>query len=431
MKGEDLFLAIGSVEEFRLARSELHVSSGNKQEEKYMKRKSARTMRNLLVAVMIISTLAVAAYAVGGLLIFDSPADMIAAIFGDHTGFDHVAGGDIINQQGDILIERPGFQRVPVDETVVVDDVVPYVDIVGQAVSSNGYTLTVDAFMYDEATKCGFVTYLLENPKGVSGYKLQANGQIWYPGGPDIVQINEYGYAHIIQDKTSDTCLAATYYFRDTGMHGDNLAISLPSEEKPRTNAEIDAIITELDAEIRRKLTPEEAIETAKNKIGAAVFQQGCDLPENTDMTQEEWDAERAYIILRDEWYHEEYEQKGPAINIPMMGESLNHATAANGAIVISPLSFQLKKTGLEKLLPNVSKKDMAEVSSLTILFEDGTEYVVLAERMDNTIFRLIDSATEGTEDVYDRYTCMFNRIIDVDKITAVMIDGKTIAVDE
>ena len=119
MKGEDLFLAIGSVEEFRLARSELHVSSGNKQEEKYMKRKSARTMRNLLVAVMIISTLAVAAYAVGGLLIFDSPADMIAAIFGDHTGFDHVAGGDIINQQGDILIERPGFQRVPVDETVV------------------------------------------------------------------------------------------------------------------------------------------------------------------------------------------------------------------------------------------------------------------------------------------------------------------------
>lgn len=431
MKSEDLFLAIGSVEESRLARSELCVSSDKKQEDKTVNGKLARTVRNLLVAVMIVSMLAVAAYAVGGLLIFESPKEMLAAIFGDSTGFDHAAKGDIIDRYENVLVEHPGFHRVPVDETVVSDDVAPYVNMVGKSVSSSGYTLTVDAFMYDEATKCGFFTYLLENPNGVTGYRLQSTGEIWYEGGPNMVQVNEYGYPYIIQDKTTDTCLAATYYFRDTGLRGDDLVISLPSEEKPLTDEEINKIVARLDKEIRQKFTPEEAIEQTKELIGEAIFAVGSGIPDGVDMTQEEWDAERAYTILRDEWYHEEYERKGASISIPMAGTSLNHATALNGSVVISPISFQLDATGLDDILPDIVQDDnMAVVSRLTICFKDGTEYVVQNDQLDNTIYKLADSATEGEMDLYNRYTCMFNRIIDVDNVTAVMIDGNRVAVD-
>ena len=431
MKSEDLFLAIGSVEESRLARSELCMSSEREQEDITVKRKTVKTVRNLLVAVLIISMMAVAAYAVSGLLLFESPQEMLSAIFGDSTGFDHLAKGDIINQYGDVIVQQPGFHRVPVDETVIGDDVAPYVNTVGKSVASGGYTLTVDAFMYDEATKCGFFTYLLENPSGVTGYRLQSTGEIWYEGGPDIVQVNEFGYSYIIQDKTTDTCLAATYYFRDTGLFGDDLVISLPSEEKALTDEEIDKIIARLDEAIRKKLTPEEAIEQTKKLIGKAIFAAGSGIPDGADMTQEEWDAERAYTILRDKWYHEEYEPKGVSVSIPMTGTYLNHAMALNDSIVISPISFQLDATGLNDILPNIVQDDnIPVVSQLTICFTDGTEYVVQNDQLDNTIYKLVDSATEGDLDLYNRYTCMFNRIIDVDDVTAIMIDGTRIEVD-
>lgn len=427
MKREDLFLAIGAVEESRLARSEL---CAVKQEEKNRKRKSFRSLRNLMVAVMVISLLAVAAYAVGGLLLFDSPNEMLAAIFGNQTGFDNVSAGEIINRYGDIVVEQSGFQRVPVDATVVGEDVAPYVNMVGKSVSSDDYTLTVDAFMYDAATKCGLVTYILECADGIPAYNVEANGEIWFENRKNPVQVNQFGYSYLIQDKTTPTRMAATYYFRDTGLFGDDLVISLPSGEEPLTNEEIDEIISALDERIREELTPEEAVEQAKEMLGEAGFAAASGTPDGVEMTREEWDAEFAYSILRDAWYQEEYAQKGPSICIPMTGESLHHGTALNGAIVISPLSFQLDATGLGDTLPNVVQDGMAVVSRLTIFFADGTEYVVQDDQLSNTIFKLVDSATEGESDLYNRYTCMFNRIVDVDNVTAVLVDGTRIPVE-
>lgn len=59
MKHEDLFLAIGSVEESRLLRSELSVSSHIAKEDKMMNKKPTRITRNLLIAAIIVSMLAV------------------------------------------------------------------------------------------------------------------------------------------------------------------------------------------------------------------------------------------------------------------------------------------------------------------------------------------------------------------------------------
>ena len=71
----DLFLAIGMVEESRLERSELEVTvSGAKPG------KTGRIFRNFLIAAILVSMLAVTAYAVAGYLIFESPQAMITAI---------------------------------------------------------------------------------------------------------------------------------------------------------------------------------------------------------------------------------------------------------------------------------------------------------------------------------------------------------------
>ena len=90
MKAEELFLAIGEVESSRLTRSELTATrpSGQREQEepKMKKRNVSRILRNLLVAALIVSLLAVTAYAVAGFVIFDSPQDMISGLFGDKTG---------------------------------------------------------------------------------------------------------------------------------------------------------------------------------------------------------------------------------------------------------------------------------------------------------------------------------------------------------
>lgn len=63
MRSEDLFLAIGAVEETRLARSEQTLSSIEETEDKTMKVRPTRIIRNILVAAIIISMLVVTASA--------------------------------------------------------------------------------------------------------------------------------------------------------------------------------------------------------------------------------------------------------------------------------------------------------------------------------------------------------------------------------
>ena len=294
MRPEDLFLAIGMVEESRLARSEFCVSSDLKQEDKDMKMKSRTVIRNLLIAALIVSMLAVTAYAVAGFLIFDSPEEMVGAVFGNRTGFDHSAGNIRPDPYGgpEGIIVEPTFDRTPVDEEVAAQDVVPYVDPVGRSITFDGYTLTVDAFTYDSATRCGFVTWLLENPKGVSGYKLQSDGEIWYDGQPDPVQVNQYGYPYIIQEKTTPTCLAATYYFRWDARRGEKLALSLQSQGDRYTPEEFAALIEDEVEARKQAMTPQQAMDAIRQNLGDEVFAEVF-----AEMTEEEI-AEQCYTEI-------------------------------------------------------------------------------------------------------------------------------------
>lgn len=195
MKAEELFLAIGEVESSRLTRSELTTArpSGQREQEepKMKKRNVSRILRNLLVAALIVSLLAVTAYAVAGFVIFDSPQDMISGLFGDKTGYDHkdVTHFTDPEKPGEVY-DIPAYDRVPVDESVAASEAVPLVSPVGQSISWEGYTLTVDANMYDQVTKCGVLTYTLENPDGIADYALQENGEIYFPEGKSWTSIS-------------------------------------------------------------------------------------------------------------------------------------------------------------------------------------------------------------------------------------------------
>ena len=440
MTKEDLFLAIGEVEGSRLLRSELTVQGpsavSTKEEPKMTKKRVniGRIVRNLVAAAIIVSMLGVTAYAVVGYVIYNSPEELITAIFGDQTGYDHK---DITYwsdpEKPGSQYTNPAFDRVEADETVVAEDIAPYVSPVGQSISYEDYTLTVDGFLYDEQSGCGFVTYLLENPKGVSCYEIFENGMLNLNGAPH--GMNQYGYDYIIEEKTTDTCLAATFYLQNSGFHlrGDDLVISFPSEEEPRTDEEIHEINMELDAQVRAEFTPEEAVAKAKEKMGEVRFEEFSNMPDGLDMTQDEWRVECAYLYLRDVRYYAEYEQIGAHITIPLEGSDLNHVTAGNGSILVTPISFQIDVTNLEFLHEGVDGEiyiHADNVDSVSIRYEDGEEYLVRGDSVDNAVFGVIDSASNGEKDISNRLTYMFNRIIDVDKVVSIVINGVELELD-
>ena len=453
MKREDLFQAIGSVEESRLLRSELSVSSHNSKEENRMKRPVKRIFRNVLIAAIVASMLAVTAYAVAGFLLYDSPEAMLSALFGDDTGFDHSDGSirpDPMGGPEGILVE-PTYDRVPVDETVAAEDIAPYVEALDRSVSFNGYTLTVDAFVYDSTTRCGFFTYLLENPDGLPQRVLQSTGEFFYDGMPDIVNVNQYGYPYIIQEKTTDTCLAATYYFQWEPRRGEDLEICLKMEDR-YTPEEFSALIAEDVEKRKREITPEEAVNTIQQNMDEETFYyvfQG--------MTEVEI-VEQCYteIVAREVSERLEAEGTSEKIVIPMQNrQPLKSAAAGEGSIRLSPISIYIDITDLEFLHTDRYGEhyvDTGNIDSLLLRFRDGTEYVIEDGYTLNRIFSVTDMPEENvqTEIIvppeedpngegfsymenshgYCLLTVMFNRIVDVDQIAAVVINGTELPVD-
>lgn len=441
MKREDLFLAIGAVEDERLLRSEWSVRepSLTVMEEPKMKKariSKKRLLRNVLVAALIVSTLAVTVLAATGYLLFGGPEEMIAALFGDSTGYDHSEGNISPDPNGPPtgIIVEPTFDRVPADETVVAEDIAPHVDAVGQSISWEGYTLTVDAVMYDSATGCGFFTYLLENPDGVGGYKLQSNGEIWYDGAPDIVSVNRYGYPFIIRERTTDTCLAATYYFQDDHSRNEDLEISFTGDETVIPDEQVSSILTQIEKELREELTPQQAVDAVIELIGAAVYEENTSrTPDGSTIDLEASRVDYAYTVLTHERFKEAYRNTGTKLTVRLPEESvLRNVTAENGSIQINPIAIQIDVTNLTFLHEAVGGEPYIHgdnVDSVVIRYRDGSEYVVDEGYTCNYSFAIIGSATDYEEDTNHLLTYMFNRIIDVDAVESVILNGREILV--
>lgn len=407
MKREDLFLAIGQVESSRLTRSELSVPSRDIKEDKTMKARPRRIFRNLLVAAVIVSLLTVTAYAVTGYLIFDSPEDMISAVFGDKTGFDHSDGSirpDPNGPPSGIIVE-PTYDRVPADAEVVASEAAPLVEAVGQSISWGGYTLTVDANLYDSVTKCGMVTYLLENPDGLPEYKLQSNGEVWFPGG-EVIDFSQYGYSYIIRDKSTDTKLTATYYYQIRDRESTDLEISF-SQWSEMTAQEYRQWFAETKQLLKQEVSEEAAYEYVRQLTGEnfplveaensreSIIEQGYDAMayERMGVLEDKQESCPDKIIIPEA-------QQGEMTNI----------TLGDGAVTLSPIAVTIRKQEIEN-------RGESFMGLFKIRFADGSEYVVQDGYIENRVFAVTDS--EETELTY-----MFNRIIDVKDVVSVVVDG-------
>ncbi len=400
MTREELFAAIGMVEESRLERTEMPDTAA-------MGKSHKRVFRNFLIAAIIVSMLSVTAYAAVGYLIFDSPEDMISTIFGNKTGFDHSAGSiqpDPNGPPSGIIVE-PTFDRVPADEEVVASEAAPLVDAVGQSVSWEGYTLTVDANLYDSVTKCGMVTYLLEKPDGLDEYKLHSDGEIW--SGINTVEINQYGYPYIIQERTTDTCLAVVYYYQLRNPETTDLEISLSEAVVTGSDAYRQAR-KELKEKIKQEVPEEEAIALKKEQLG-----EYWDWYLDTFTREEIIDSGYEDMLYEriDEIYTEEMLTCPDKIIIPEASQGeMTHITLGDGAVTLSPIAATVRKQEIENLGESF-------MGLFKICFADGSEYVVQDGYIENRVFAVTDSAE--TELTY-----MFNRIIDVKEVASVIVDG-------
>lgn len=218
MNREDLFQAIGQVEEERLARSEMTGPSDvTYQEETEMKkqtrRSGTRTMRNLLIAAVLVAALATTAFAYTGFVVYENPRAMLEAFF----GMQPEPHGDDCGC-ADCTATVPTYERVPLDEDAA-QQVEPYIAEIGDSLvyEPTGYKFTLDAHTYDPHTGVGLLYYTMERTEDMAEYpieyNLEDNGEIWGVG--DVLNVHHRLF--LIQGESIPTRLKiAAYYIRSS-----------------------------------------------------------------------------------------------------------------------------------------------------------------------------------------------------------------------
>lgn len=354
MKREDLFIAIGQVEAERLARCEKNATPSNEMHwegtemKTNQKRSSAKIVRNLFIAAVVVTMMATTAFAYTGFVVYENPKAMLEAFFGEQP---EVHGENSLCEQCTVIV--PTSQRGTLDEDASMEDVAPYISQVGDSVFDEcmGNRLTVDAYTYDPATGCGLVYYTLENEKGWNfHYNLQPDGEIYGISPSSNFPCKEY----LVQGESTATRLKiASYFIYDERAREDCFRIGFNG--------------------IIRENTEEET----------------------TD-----------YLYL------------------PLTESGMKCLTLADGEVTLSPIGLKVGD------LPCVREENSNEpkIHSLTIQYRDGSEYVVTNDAEGNVTCNYGYSLMEFEGDFY--MTFSLNRVVDLDQVSAVVINGTSFPVE-
>ena len=426
----------------------------------------------LIAAVIVLAMLLVGCAVAYAMIIFGSPAEMISALYGENTGFASAPPTEM-NDPGkpDSAWTVPGYEKQPVEETVA-QELEKWVSPVGKSITADGYKLTVDAYIYDSNTQCGLITMLLqhENPIPDEELFLQGNGQL----GGYVVDINQYGYAYLIPEKTTPTQLAFTYYFRADMRTGTNLLVSFPDFEEQARLEEYERNRTEGVAAIRQRLKEELTAQEAAEKMrelgygggytgdyddyyylaaleydtahaDALMSKESIELQALTDQLKKDLTPDEAVQKLRSLWgdalvdetfagrmnelpnaaYHflsqRAYEQahmdEMVCVSLPDSG-SLPFKTFGQGDVYVNSLCVRIRTSHYAE-----SGSDNDKV---IFHMTDGTDFVVLDDLTDNTLFK---RAIENDDTLY-----MLNSAINIDNIQSVDVlgnlGGATLAAD-
>lgn len=467
MNGKNLLIGLSYIDRKYIEESEQDIpvkkaiTPARNQHKAQSKRLSTKKIW-LIAAVIALTLLLVGCAVAYAMIIFGSPAEMISALYGEKTGFDSAPPMEVNDPwKPDSAWTVPGYEKQPVKETVA-QELEKWVSPVGKSITADGYKLTVDAYIYDSNTQCGLITMLLqhENPIPDEELFLQGNGQL----GGYVVDINQYGYAYLIPEKTTPTQLAFTCYFRADMRTGTNLLVSFPDFEEQARLEEYERNRTEGVAVIRQRLKGELTAQEAAEKMrelgygggytgdyddyyylaaleydtahaDALMSKESIELQALTDQLKKDLTPDEAVQKLRSLWgdalvdetfagrmnelpnaaYHflsqRAYEQAHMAemvcVSLPDSG-SLPFKTFGQGDVYVNSLCVRIRTShyaesgsGNEKVIFHMT---------------DGTDFVVLDDLTDNTLFK---RAIENDDTLY-----MLNSAINIDNIQSVDVFG-------
>lgn len=181
---------------------------------------SARRLVSVLAAAVVL-TLSVTGMAVADIL----PLNIVQTLFGPERG-SNPDGVVEYDDQGKLKTNIPAWERVEVDETLAGQLLAPYLTTTDETASYQGYTLALEANLYDPATGCGLAYYTLENPDGITGYQVFDNGELWFDNQTVFTRTDcaDRLYLDSTQSTNTKLCICA-YYIEQEPLH--NLQLQL------------------------------------------------------------------------------------------------------------------------------------------------------------------------------------------------------------
>lgn len=314
----------------------------------------------LLAAVLIVLTLATTVFAYVGFTQYENPMQMLKAFYGNEE-MESFEGGEVLIEDPwkPYTVVQPTIERVPLDEELA-QEVTPPIAAVGQSVSWGDYTLTIQAHQHDKNLGAGTIYYTVENPNGVKGWDTQYNGELWWPNG-EIMHLHGGSWQnYLIPGETTDTKLSVACYYHGTEW-------------------------------------------------------------------LEEWRAQDFFEMC--------FYNTDETIQLPKCAseEKTTALISPNGEILITAMGMEVRIQDMEFLQYDTiidadgiecPLVEHSQINYVAVQFSDGSEYIVVKDKdgafidncMDVTIYN--QDYTFGTLVTY-----MFNRIIDPDLVTGVVIN--------
>ena len=465
MNGKDLMIGLSCIDQKLIEESEcegLFREAAPRSPRKSLRRPL------LIAAVLLLAAALVGCAVVWASILFGSPKEMIAGLYGENTGYSSAAPIDDYDPEKPDSMgwTVPGFEKQPVEETVA-QELQKWVSPVGQSIDAQGLKLTVDAYIYDSATQCGLITMLLEHDTPFSDDQLclSRDGCL---GGIDglLLNFNQYGWPYLIPEKTTQNQLAFTFYFRADLRRGTNLLVSFPDFDSQDRYEEYEknrpGEIAATRQRLKQELTPEEvaqklqelqytrgyneeyddyyflaayeydqahadSLTTPEDLERQSIEQQlrqelspeeaeaklralwGDDLVEETFAGRMEEVPDIAYSELVDRKYEQNHLDEMICVSLPDSG-TLPHRTFGQGGIYANSICLRIREKDV------TASGD--SIRALTLHMVDGTDFTVLNATTDNTYFKVMP------DEEYVYY--MLNSAINIDKIQSIEVAGNT-----
>lgn len=405
MNGKDLMTGLSFIDQKLIEESEL---SHPAPEDRPRPLKKGLRRPLLLAAVLLLAAALVGCAVVCASILFGSPKEMIAGLYGENTGYSSAAPmEDYDPEKPDSMgWTVPGFEKQPVEETVA-QELQKWVSPVGKRIDAQGLKLTVDAYIYDSATQCGLITMLLEHDTPFSDDQLGL-GRDGCLGGihGSLLNFNQYGWPYLIPEKTTENLLAFTFYFRADLRLGTNLLVSFPDFDSQDRYEEYEKNRPGEIAAIRQRLKQELSPEEAEAKLRVLW---GDELVAETFADRMEQVPDAAYNVLASRAYEQNHTDEMICVSLPDSG-SLPYRTFGQGSVYVNSLAVRIQTSRYAE--PG------SDIHTLIFHMTDGTSFVVVDRLTDNTLFK---RGIEHGDSLY-----MLNSAVNIDKIQSIEVAGNT-----